>query len=80
MINEIQEAKIQQALNIPHGLFVVDTLLKTKSDGQQMQLSLGWVAPNEGINPVATLVMSADFAAELAKALAAAAKPVKKAR
>ena len=45
-----------------------------------MQLSLGWLAPNEGINPVATLVMSAEFAAELAKALAAVAKPVKKAR
>lgn len=80
MIDEIQEAKIQQALNVPHGLFVVDTLLKTKSDGQQIQLSLGWVTPNEVINPVATLVMSADFAAELAKALAMAAKPIKTAR
>ncbi len=80
MIDEIQEAKIQQALNVPHGLFVVDTLLKTKSDGQQFQLSLGWVTPNEVINPVATLVMSADFAAELAKALAMAAKPIKTAR
>jgi len=78
MTNEIQQAKIQQALNVPHGLFVVDTILKTKSNGQQVQLSLGWAAPNEGINPVATLLMSTEFAAELVKALGAAAKPVKK--
>jgi len=40
----------------------------------------GWEAPNQAINPVATLVMSADFAAALAKALAAASKPLKKLR
>jgi len=39
-----------------------------------------WEAPNQAINPVATLVMSADFAAALAKALAAASKPLKKLR
>ena len=33
-------------------------------------------SPNQAINPVATLVMSADFAAALAKALAAASKPL----
>jgi hypothetical protein len=78
MAHDMQETNIQQALNTPHGLFVVDTVLKTKSDGQQVQLSLGWEAPNQAINPVATLVMSADFAAALAKALAAAAKTAKK--
>jgi hypothetical protein len=40
----------------------------------------GWEAPIQAINPVATLVMSADFAAALAKALAAASKPLKKLR
>jgi hypothetical protein len=40
----------------------------------------GWEAPNQAINPVATLVMSADFAAALAKALAAASKPLKNLR
>lgn len=80
MAHDMQETNIQQALNTPHGLFVVDTVLKTKSDGQQVQLSLGWEAPNQAINPVATLVMSSDFAAELAMALAAASKPHKKLR
>ena len=37
-------------------------------------------SPNQAINPVATLVMSADFAAALAKALAAASKPLKNLR
>ena len=40
----------------------------------------GWEAPIQAINPVATLVISADFAAALAKALAAASKPLKNVR
>jgi hypothetical protein len=80
MANETQSQKRQQALNIPHGIFVVDQLLKVKSDGQQVQVTLGWESPNEGINPTATLVMSANFAEALSKALHGVSKPVKKSR
>lgn len=80
MNDELEAQKRQHALSLPHGLFVVDTLLKTKSNGQQVQVTLGWQAPHEGIQPTATLVMSADFAQELAKALQSIAKPTKKSR
>ena len=80
MNNELQEQKRQHALNIPHGLFVVDQLLKVKSDGQQVQVTLGWESPNEGINPIATLVMPANFAETLAKSLQGINKPAKKSR
>lgn len=80
MNNETQDPRRQQALNAPHNLLVVDTVLKTKSDGQQVQLTLGWEAPNDALHPTATLVMSVGFAAELAKVLQDAAKTKNKSR
>jgi hypothetical protein len=78
MTPHAENAKALQALNSPHGLFVVDHILKTKADGQMVQLTLGWTAPNEVINPVATLVMTADFASELAQSLSGHPTPTKK--
>jgi hypothetical protein len=64
----LAEAKLT-ALRTPHALFVVDQLLKVKADGDQVQVSLGWLNPTDGVNAVTTLVMPASFAARLKEAL-----------
>jgi len=63
------ENKKQMALKLPHALLVVDQLLKVKITDGQVQATLGFTSPGDGITAVVTLVMPACFAAELSKAL-----------
>jgi hypothetical protein len=68
---EQQQADIlkQQALRMPHQLFLVDEILKVHADSEQVQVTLGWKTPADTINPIATLQMTASFADKLAKAI-----------
>ena len=78
IIDPTIEAKKNQAVQIAHQLFVVDSLLKIKSSEHHVEVTIGWDAPNDALLPVATLLMPRDFAAELGDALAkAAALPTK---
>ena len=77
-MNEAEKEKITHALNLPHGLSVIDKVLKIKTDGFQTQVTLGWETPSGNINPACTLVMSDEFAHQLGGQLQAATKPSKK--
>lgn len=74
IINPADEDKKQKATATAHGFFYVDKLLNVKSDGYNVQVTIGWETPGGEYHPVATAAMPIPFAKELGNALTEAAK------
>ena len=64
-----EELAKQQALSIPHNLCVTDKILKLKNQNGQIQITLGWETPAGGLAPSVTLVLTKDFARQIAEDL-----------
>lgn len=58
----------------PHAFSYVDRLLNLKSDGYNVQITVGWETPTGTYAPVATVAMPAPFAKQLGEALLQAEK------
>jgi hypothetical protein len=69
LINPAEEEAKKAAAGQPHGLFYVDKLLNIKTDGYNVQVTVGWETPNGKYNAVATVAMPVNFAKEFAEAL-----------
>ena len=74
IINPADDDKKRNATTQPHGFFYVDKLLKIKSDGYNVQVTIGWETPSGNYHPVATAAMPIPFAKELGDALLDAAR------
>lgn len=80
LIKRADEEKKTSATAQAHGFVYVDKLLKMKTDGFQIQMTVGWETPQESYSPVVTAAMPAPFAKELAEALLEAYKDAEKKR
>jgi hypothetical protein len=69
IIDTAEEGALKNAANQPHGFVYVDKVLRVKTDGYVVQVTVGWKTPNDSYNPVATVSMPAPFAKELADEL-----------
>jgi hypothetical protein len=70
IINPADEKAVETATAQPHGFVYIDKMLQIKTDGYNIQVTLGWQTPSGTYNPVVTAAMPAPFAKELAAALA----------
>jgi len=80
IIDTADESARKTAAGQAHGLVYIDKVLKTKTDGYLVQLTLGWTTPADTMAPVATISMPAPFAEELANTLLEACKQAAEAR
>lgn len=69
IIDPADEQARKSAAGQQHGFVYIDQVLKSKTDGFLVQLTLGWSTPAESYAPVATLSMPAPFAKQLAETL-----------
>lgn len=69
LIDTADEQARKLAAGQAHGLVYIDKVLKVKTDGYLVQLTLGWATPNDAYAPVATVSMPAPFAKALADEL-----------
>lgn len=69
IVNPSEEASRKQAIATGHSFVYVDEILQTKTDGYQIQVTLGWSTPAGTYAPVATVCMPAPFADILVDAL-----------
>lgn len=74
IINPSDDDAKQNATKQAHGFFYVDQILQVKTDGYNVQVTIGWKNPSGGYSPVATAAMPAPFAKELGDVLLKAAK------
>jgi hypothetical protein len=70
IINPKEEEAIKTAAGQPHGFVYLDKILQVKTDGYNVQITIGWENPNGTYSPVVTAAMPVPFAKELADALA----------
>jgi len=75
-----EEARNKAATGTSHAFVYIDEVLKVKTDGYTVQITLGWTSPNESYAPVATVAMPASFAKELADVLMGVHKQAAKLR
>jgi hypothetical protein len=72
-MNTILDPADEQARNSAagqqHAFVYIDEVLKAKTDGYLVQLTVGWSTPAESYAPVATFSMPAPFAKRLAEIL-----------
>lgn len=71
--NPTEKEAIKNAANQPHGFVYIDQILKAKTDGYMVQLTLGWETPKGDYAPVATAAFPAPFAKLFAEELMALA-------
>ena len=71
IINPSDEKALENATAQPHGFVYLDKILQMKSDGYNVQVTLGWQTPQGTYSPVVTAAMPIPFAKELAAALTA---------
>ena len=69
IIDPVDDEARKTAIGQPHTFVSVDRILKIKTDGYNVQVTLGWEIPSGGYSPVATAAMPLPFARELAEAL-----------
>lgn len=69
IINPAVEELKKAATGQPHGFVYLDKILKVKTDGYNIQMTVGWETPNGAYSPVVTAAMPIPFAKELAEAL-----------
>lgn len=80
LIKRADEQKKAAAAAQAHGFVYLDRLLKVKTDGYQIQMTVGWETPQDSYSPVVTAAMPAPFAKELAEALLEACEDAEKKR
>lgn len=77
IINPADEKALENATAQPHGFIYIDKVLQIKTDGYNIQITLGWQTPNGSYSPVVTAAMPAPFAEELAEVLIQETKKAK---